>query len=101
MFSQFKKNKGKPDLSNLVLKVIPIILIIPVLYLFLFVGTMQALSAMGGALAVSLLGYLGVWAFIRAREKARESKKKNIPMGPLKPDPFRKNVNTFPTQALD
>lgn len=82
MFNQFKENRGKPDLTTLILKVIPFILIIPVLYLFLFVGTMQALYTIGGALAVFLVVCLGSQAFKRSRNRAREAKKKEYPYGP-------------------
>lgn len=79
MFNQFKKESGRSGFSNIAIKIIPLILILPILYLFLFVGRMEALSGIGSALIVFIVLCLAVQIFNKARKKAQEIKRKENP----------------------
>ena len=74
MFNQFKKESGRSGFSNIAIKIIPLILILPILYLFLFVGRMEALSGI-----VFIVLCLAVQIFNKARKKAQEIKRKENP----------------------
>jgi len=77
MFNQFKKETGRSGFSNIATKIIPLFLILPILLLFLFVGRMEALSAIGGVLIVYIVLCLTVQIFHKkASKKTQEIKRK-------------------------
>jgi len=75
MFRQFIKDKQDSSFGNIAIKVIPFILILPIILLFLFVGRLQTIFIMGGVLIVSYVVYFGIQVFIKVKQKFKEAKK--------------------------
>ena len=75
MFQQFLKDKNRSSLENIAIKVIPLLFIIPIVFLFLFVGRMETISVLGVSLIVFCAVYFGLQAFFKIRKKIKETKK--------------------------
>ena len=79
MFSEFKKDKERTSPENIAIKVIPLIFLIPILYLFLFVGRIEALTAVGVSLSLLYVVYIGTQLFLKARRKSKEAQERESP----------------------
>ncbi len=79
MFSEFKKDKERTSSESIAIKVIPLIFLIPILYLFLFVGRIEALTAVGASLFLLYMVHLGTQIFLKARRKSKEAQEGEYP----------------------
>ena len=78
MFRQFMKNKKDSSFGSIAFKVIPLILILPVILLFLFVGRLETIFIMGGVLIAFYVVYFGKQTFIKVKKKFKEAKNQEM-----------------------